>query len=38
MSKMRYEIVSVIKESNKGNVYLSKIEGYAFPVIVKQLK
>ncbi len=35
---MQYEIISVIKQSNKGNVYLAKVEGYDFPVIVKQLK
>ena len=38
MGKIRYEIISVIKQSNKGNVYLAKVEGYDFPVIVKQLK
>ncbi len=38
MSKIQYEIISVIKESNKGSVYLAKVEGYDFPVIVKQLK
>lgn len=38
MSKIQYEIISVIKQSNKGSVYLAKVEGYEFPVIVKQLK
>lgn len=38
MGRIRYEIISVIKESNKGKVYLASVEGYGFPVIVKQLK
>ena len=38
MGEIQYEIISVIKQSNKGSVYLAKVEGYAFPVIVKQLK
>lgn len=38
MGKIQYEIISVIKQSNKGNVYLASMEEYAFPVIVKQLK
>ncbi len=38
MSKIQYEIISVIKKSNKGNVYLASMEGYTLPVIVKILK
>lgn len=38
MSKVQYEIISVMKESNKGNVYLAKVDGYGFPVIVKCLQ
>lgn len=38
MGKIQYEVISVIKQSNKGSVYLAKVEGYTFPVIVKQLK
>ena len=38
MSKIQYEIISEIKQSNKGAVYLAKVEGYEFPVIVKLLK
>ncbi len=38
MGRIQYEIISVIKESNKGNVYLASVEGYSFPVIVKRLK
>lgn len=38
MGRIQYEIISVIKESNKGNVYLASVEGYMFPVIVKHLK
>ena len=38
MAKIQYEIISVIKKSNKGNVYLAKVAGYEFPVIVKKLK
>ncbi len=38
MSKIQYEIISEIKQSNKGAVYLAKVEGYEFPVIVKFLK
>ena len=38
MSKIQYEIISEIKQSNEGAVYLAKVEGYEFPVIVKLLK
>lgn len=38
MRKIQYDIISVIKQSNKGSVYLAKVEGYTFPIIVKQLK
>ncbi len=38
MGKIQYEIISVIKQSNKGSVYLASVEGYALPVIVKHLK
>lgn len=38
MAKIQYEIISVIKQSNKGNVYLAKVAGYEFPAIVKKLK
>ncbi len=38
MGKIRYEVISVIKESNKGTVCLASMEEYAFPVIVKRLK
>ena len=35
---MKYSIITPIKESNKGKVCLAKVEGYEFPVIVKELK
>lgn len=38
MGKIQYEIISVIKQSNKGSVYLAKVAGYEFPAIVKKLK
>ena len=38
MWKIQYEIISVIKESNKGKVYLAFVPGYTLPVIVKKLK
>ena len=37
MSKLNYSIIAPIKESNKGKVCLAKVEGYEFPVIVKEL-
>ena len=36
--KMQYEVIAIIKKSDKGSVYLAKVEEYDFPVIVKQLK
>lgn len=38
MSTLNYSIIIPIKESNKGKVCLAKVEGYEFPVIVKELK
>lgn len=38
MSKLNYNIIAEIKKSNKGNVYLATMEGYDFPVVVKELK
>lgn len=38
MSILNYSIITPIKESNKGKVCLAKVEGYEFPVIVKELK
>jgi len=38
VSKLEYSIIVPIKESDKGNIYLAKMEGYEFPVIVKELK
>lgn len=35
---MQYEVIAIIKKSDKGSVYLAKVEEYDFPVIVKQLK
>jgi len=35
---LKYSIITPIKESNKGKVCLAKVEGYEFPVIVKELK
>lgn len=35
---MQYEVIAIIKESDKGSVYLAKVEEYDFPVIVKRLK
>lgn len=35
---MQYQTIIPIKESKKGNVCLAKVEGYDFPVIVKELK
>lgn len=36
--EMVYQVIVPIKESNKGNVCLANVEGYDFPVIVKELK
>lgn len=38
MGKLNYNIITEIKKSNKGNVYLAKVEDYDFPVVVKELK
>ncbi len=38
MGKIQYQIITTIKESDKGSVYLATMEGYGFPVIVKRLK
>lgn len=38
MTKFRYEIISLIKEAEKGKVYLAAVDGYPLPVIVKELK
>ena len=38
MCVLNYSIITPIKESNKGKVCLAKVEGYEFPVIVKELK
>lgn len=38
MSQLNYSIITEIKKSNKGNVYLAKVESYDFPVVVKELK
>ncbi|MBQ8800060.1 MAG: serine/threonine protein kinase [Lachnospiraceae bacterium] len=38
MSRMQYQVIMTIKESNKGSVYLASVEGYDFPLIVKRLK
>ena len=38
MNELHYSIIMPIKESNKGKVCLAKVEGYEFPVIVKELK
>lgn len=38
MRKMAYEIITKIKESEKGSVCLAAVQGYDFPVIVKQTK
>ncbi len=38
MSNFTYSIITPIKESNKGKVYLAKLEDYDFPVIVKEMK
>lgn len=38
MSQLNYSIITEIKKSNKGNVYLAKVENYDFPVVVKELK
>jgi len=37
VSELDYSIIAPIKESNKGKVCLAKVEGYEFPVIVKEL-
>lgn len=36
--EIQYQVIVPIKESNKGKVCLAKVEGYDFPVIVKELK
>lgn len=38
MRKMTYEIITKIKESEKGSVCLAAVQGYGFPLIVKQMK
>jgi len=38
LSELKYSVITSIKESNKGKVYLAQLEGYDFPVIVKELK
>ena len=38
MSKLEYNIISEIKKSKKGNVYLASVDSQPFPVIVKELK
>lgn len=38
MSKIDYSIITEIKKSDKGNVYLAKVKQYDFPVVVKELK
>ena len=38
MGKLNYKIITEIKKSNKGNVYLAKVKGYDFPVVLKELK
>jgi len=38
MDKIQYQIITTIKESDKGSVYLATMEGYSFPLIVKRLK
>lgn len=38
MRKMAYEIITKIKESEKGSVCLAVVQGYDFPLIVKQTK
>lgn len=38
MGKMAYEIITKIKESEKGSVCLAAVGGYGFPLIVKQMK
>ena len=35
---MKYSIITEIKKSNKGNIYLAKVDGHEFPVVVKELK
>ncbi len=35
---MNYQVIVTIKESNKGKVCLAKVEGYDFPVIVKEVR
>ena len=38
MGKLEYSVIAPIKESDKGKVCLAKVEGYEFPVVVKELK
>lgn len=38
MDKIQYQIITTIKESDKGSVYLASMKDYDFPVIVKKLK
>lgn len=38
MGRIQYQIITTIKESDKGSVYLATMEGYSFPIIVKRLK
>ena len=38
VSQLNYSIITEIKKSDKGNVYLAKVEKYDFPVVVKELK
>jgi len=38
VSDLIYSVITSIKKSNKGKVYLAKLEDYDFPVVVKELK
>lgn len=37
MGKITYEIITTIKESEKGNIYLAVVPGYGLPLIVKKM-
>ncbi len=38
MGRIQYQIITTMKESDKGSVYLATMAGYRFPVVVKCLK
>ena len=38
MSKLKYNVITEIKKSDKSNVYLAAVEGFKEPVVVKEIR